>query len=45
MKRRLRKQARKLLWLVNGDYALLRDGWPGLWQRLLLASHVPPERS
>lgn len=41
MKRRLRKQARKLLWWCDGDYALLRSGWPGLWQRLLLAARIP----
>lgn len=35
MKRRLRKQARKLLWLVDGDFAALRDRWPAIWQRIL----------
>lgn len=42
MKRRLHKQARKLLWLVDGDYAAFAHLWPRLWARLLREAQVPP---
>lgn len=40
MKRRLRKQARKLFWLVDDDYATFRARWPALWDRILRETAV-----
>lgn len=35
MKRRLHKNARKLLWWVGGDYAAMRERFPRLWARIM----------